>query len=165
MDILLGNDAASTALSYCAQDGVIPEFGFSRKNSKLEVFHLEMVHTVDIDWKKNVWYTICAKWKRQTKQLEVYVNGKSIYNATTEDRMIKGNGSLVLGAQHTNQGGQIVIKDGAYMFGELYNYQMWNYTRSQEELLGCIEGNLISWTKEPWSFRKPREDVQLRCGE
>ncbi|KAM3912028.1 adhesion G-protein coupled receptor G4-like [Leptodactylus fuscus] len=49
------------------------------------------------------------------------------------------------------------------MNGELYNYQMWNYARSQEELLYCNEGNLISWTKVDWIFKRILEDVTLRC--
>ncbi|XP_056396116.1 adhesion G-protein coupled receptor G4 isoform X2 [Hyla sarda] len=163
LDVFYENDAQSTAWSYCGQDGVNPELGFGRKENTLEVFHMGTVYAIKATLKQNIWYTVCLKWKRKTMQLKVYVNGTRIYNTTTtEDRMLKSNGSLVLGATHTNKG-EIVVMDKTIMTGKLYNYQMWNYTRSDEELLGCNEGNLISWTKETWNFDRTLEDVQLRC--
>ncbi|XP_040262264.1 adhesion G-protein coupled receptor G4-like [Bufo bufo] len=163
LDIFYENDALSTAFSYCVQNGTIPELGFSRQRRRLEVFHLGKVYEVNKDLEQNAWHTVCINWKRQDKQLVVYVNKTHVYEATTEDGVLRGNGSLVLGAKHTNIGGWIDIVPSSFMFGELYNYQMWNYTRSQEQLLDCIEGNLLSWTKEPWTFERTREDVQLRC--
>ncbi|XP_044124886.1 mucin-5AC-like [Bufo gargarizans] len=164
LDIFYESDTPSTAFSYCVQNGTIPELGFSRKWGMLEVFHLGKVYKVNKYLEQNAWHTVCINWKRQDKQLVVYVNATHVYKATTEDGVIKGNGSLVLGAEHTNIGGRINIVSISLMSGELYNYQMWNYTRSQEQLLDCIEGNLLSWTKDALRrFRRTSEDVQLRC--
>ncbi|XP_073497379.1 adhesion G-protein coupled receptor G4 [Phyllobates terribilis] len=163
LDIFYRNDSPTTAFSYCVQNGKKHELSLFRKMNKLEVFIMEMSYEVNTVLKTSVWHTVCLTWKKQTNLLEVYVNETLVFNVTTKQGMIKGNGSLVLGAEHTNNRGEIEINDATAMYGEIYNYQMWNYARSQEKLLNCIEGNLISWTKEDWGFRKPSEDVQLRC--
>ncbi|CAJ0965184.1 unnamed protein product [Ranitomeya imitator] len=163
LDIFYRNNAYSTAFSYCVRNEKIPEISLSRHINKLEIRILGKLYNVHTVLNQNIWHTVCLMWKEQTNLLEVYVNETRVFSATTEQRKIMGNGSLVLGAQHTSSRGQIQINASTTMSGDIYNYQMWNYTRSQEKLLNCMEGNLISWTKEDWDFRKLSKDVQLRC--
>ncbi|XP_069799221.1 adhesion G-protein coupled receptor G4 isoform X2 [Dendropsophus ebraccatus] len=163
LDVYFKNDVPSTVWSYCGQDGGDPELGFRRHADMLEVFLLGEVYEVKTPLKQNVWYIICLRWSRQTTQLEVYVNGQPIYYSFTEGRMLKGNGSLALGASHTIKGGQIVIIFSSILNGCIYNFQMWNYTMSPEEMIDCSNGNLISWTEIIWNFARPKEDVELRC--
>ncbi|XP_071980265.1 adhesion G-protein coupled receptor G4 [Engystomops pustulosus] len=163
LDILFDNYATSTVFSYSVRDGVSPELGFGRKEGAIQIFHLGKVYEFQTNLKEDVWYNICIKWKRQTKHLTVFVNGKIVFNTTTEDRMIKGNGSLVVGVKYTIVGGEIVLDTTTVMSGELSNFQIWNYTRSHEELLDCVEGNLFSWTKEDWTFPRLIDDNKLRC--
>ncbi|KAM4020047.1 adhesion G-protein coupled receptor G4 isoform 2-T2 [Anomaloglossus baeobatrachus] len=163
VDLFFDNDASSTAFSYCVQNGKPPEISFNRYINMFDIFILGKFHVVNIGLQKGVWHTVCLTWKKQTNRLEVYVNQTSVFNTTTEKRMLNGNGSLVLGAEHTNNGGQIDINKISAMFGFLYNFQMWDYAMSPEQLLNCFKGNLITWTKEDWKFPKLSEDIKLRC--
>ncbi|XP_073399650.1 adhesion G-protein coupled receptor G4 isoform X2 [Dendrobates tinctorius] len=171
LDIFYRNNARSTAFCYCAQNEETPEISLSREIDKLEIFILGKLYKVYTVLNQRIWHTVCLTWKEQTNLLEVYVNETRVFNATTEQRKIKGNGSLVLGAEHNFNRRRVHVYDSTtiygdlhnYLNGDIYNFQMWNYTRSQEKLLNCIEGNLISWTKEEWNFRSLSKDLQLRC--
>ncbi|XP_075043386.1 adhesion G-protein coupled receptor G4 [Mixophyes fleayi] len=159
-----GSASAWTAFSYCAENGNKPlELGLGLLANKLHISHLGEVHEFDKALKEHEWHSVCLMWQRSTRQLVVYLNGTHVYNTTTKDASLKGYGSLVLGATHTRNDGKIAITDGLNFVGDLYYFQLWSYARSQDELGDCSEGNLLSWTTQPWNFQRVSKDERLHC--
>lgn len=166
LDLKRENRASQTAFSYCVEDDVLPpELGLSfLGEEKIQVFHRGIEFTFQEELKIDTWYTVCLTWKNITRQLEVYVNGEGVnkFDTNTNDPL-RGRGSLVLGSNRFRKAG--IIGQSTNFVGELYNFQMWNYARSPNEMNDCSEGNVFSWTKELWNFYTVMEDNELRCGK
>lgn len=168
LDLNCTNKAAWTVFSYCVEDGKGPaELALDFLGDNIfRIFHLGVHYKFKLDLELETWYTICLTRKSITRKLKAYVNGISVLtiNMTSNDPL-KGGGSLVLGCNHFREAGEIRNITGSNFNGELYNFQMWNYSRSPNELYECSEGNLLSWTKELWKFNRPEIDDKLRCGK
>ncbi|XP_077346553.1 adhesion G-protein coupled receptor G4 [Lithobates pipiens] len=164
LDLNCTNKAAWTVFSYCVEDGEQPAelgLGFLAKGS-FQIFHLGVHYEFELDLKIETWYTICLTRNSITGKLEAYVNGEHVFHIKSSNDPVKGGGSLVLGCNHSRKAGNISLIKYTNFIGELYNFQMWNYSRSPNEMYDCSEGNLLSWTKELWNFNTTI-DEKLRC--
>ncbi|XP_073457039.1 adhesion G-protein coupled receptor G4 [Aquarana catesbeiana] len=167
LDLHCTHKAPWTVFSYCVEDGERPAelgLGFLGQDT-FQIFHLGIHYEFKLDLELETWYTICLTRKSITGKLEVYVNGIHFLYTLSSNDPLKGGGSLVLGCNHFREAGKISLKTSTNFAGELYNFQMWNYSRSLNELYDCSEGNLLSWTKELWKFNRPKIDEKLRCGK
>ncbi|KAE8584803.1 hypothetical protein XENTR_v10021111 [Xenopus tropicalis] len=163
------NTSTWTAFTYVVaneDDENCPELGFGGSYNKLVLFHLENRYDIDFQLRLPDWHIVCSTWDSITKQLEVFVNGKCIFNKKLPSaRKVKPNGTLVLGINHLIHGGNVESADNFILMGSLYNFQMWKSILSTDIMGTCTEGNVVSWTHKFWTFSdtSPIKNDTLRC--
>ncbi|KAM5145537.1 adhesion G-protein coupled receptor G4 [Mantella aurantiaca] len=169
IDLNATSNAPWTVFSYCVENGERPaELGLEYLDENaFKITHLGVPYIFKHKLELFTWFTVCISLNNLTRQLEAYVNSISVLNTKTmtenENYPPKVSGSLVLGCNHSRKAGIISLTSQSNFIGELYNFQMWNYSKSLQELFHCSEGNLLSWAKEPWKFARPHIDENLRC--
>ncbi|XP_053330023.1 adhesion G-protein coupled receptor G4 [Spea bombifrons] len=134
----------------------------------LKMYHLGNTYEFDCELPLSSWHSVCSTWNSLTRKLEVYVNGSCVFTiASGNFKQMKGNGTLVLGINHSVQGGEIINADVYNFIGNIYNFQLWDSRRPSDSLSDCSNGNIVNWTREIWKFNEDRliEDTSLRCAK
>ncbi|CAH2315159.1 adhesion G- coupled receptor G4 [Pelobates cultripes] len=147
-----------------------PDFGLVGTKESLKIYFSKHAYEFQIKLPENCWHSLCSTW--DSGKVELYVNGSmmertknSVYASSDNVMQVKGNGTLVLGINHINHRGSITQASIYSLYGNIYNFQLWDYTLSPELLTKCFSGNVVNWTRKIWKFKENRvdEDKSLRC--
>ncbi|XP_063289504.1 adhesion G-protein coupled receptor G4 [Pelobates fuscus] len=147
-----------------------PDFGLVGSKETLKIYFSKHAYEFQIKLPENCWHSLCSTW--DSGKVELYVNGSmmertknSDYASSDNVMQVKGNGTLVLGINHIIQRGSITQASIYSLYGDVYNFQLWDYTLSPELLTKCFSGNVVNWARKFWKFKENRvdEDKSLRC--
>ncbi|XP_069068562.1 adhesion G-protein coupled receptor G4 isoform X2 [Pleurodeles waltl] len=170
IDLYRTIDSANwTVFSYDASETKGVDFVLAGTHNNLSLHHFGNYSSFGSDLPINIWHSVCCTWTGT--EMDVFINGSLKFREHFPLRFLSGDGTLVLGFNHTNLGktpngsNNIYLHTSTVFRGSLYYFQMWNKTRLPNVLNYCSEGNVIRWDATFWKFHRtpPVEDQSLRC--
>ncbi|XP_069320287.1 adhesion G-protein coupled receptor G4 [Eulemur rufifrons] len=110
------------------------------------------------------WHTVCLIWDGVKGRLEIILNKERILVVMDQPQNLTPNGTLVLG-HFLKNGDSRVNSVGSSFHGSLYYFQLWDHILENEELMKCLDGNVVSWEEDVWLVNKitPTVDRRLHC--
>ncbi|XP_078544724.1 adhesion G-protein coupled receptor G4 [Lissotriton helveticus] len=163
------NSANWTVFSYDAFETKGTDFVLAGAYDTLSLHHLGNYSSFGSHLPINMWHSVCCTWN--STEMNVFINGSSTFREHFPSRFLNGEGTLVLGFNHTNNGTTITGNNNLVLHiqtgfeGSLYYFQMWNNSHTSDVLNTCSEGNMIRWYASSWRINvmSPVEDQHLRC--
>lgn len=106
---------------------------------------------------------LCIVWDSSSGAIGLNFRStyKTVYCSDTFQKVIAGNGKLVLGSDR---------KDISSLNGDIYNFRLWNFTMNSQTLsnLSCdVKGTIVDWENDFWNIPTTllKAENNLTCGE
>ncbi|XP_068179970.1 serum amyloid P-component-like [Antennarius striatus] len=103
-----------------------------------------------LDYKPNMWHSICTTWDSSTGLLQMWFNGQFLIRKyTNAGSTIRGSSIIILGQEQDSHGGGFDSKQ--CFLGMMSDVHMWNYILSPCEIHNYVDdrnftpGNVLSW--------------------
>ncbi|XP_068613183.1 serum amyloid P-component-like [Brachionichthys hirsutus] len=103
-----------------------------------------------LDYKPNMWHSICTTWDSSTGLMQMWFNGQSLIRKyTSSGSVIRGSSIIVLGQEQDSHGGGFDMKQ--CFVGMMSDVHMWNYVLSPCEIHNYMDdrsfvpGNALNW--------------------
>ncbi|XP_020504193.2 C-reactive protein [Labrus bergylta] len=105
---------------------------------------------VGLDYKLNMWHSICTTWDSTSGLLQLWFDGKPLSRKfATSGSSIRGSLIIILGQEQDSHGGGFDINQS--FVGMMSDVHMWDYTLSACEIhnymddLNFTPGNVLNW--------------------
>uniref|UniRef100_A0A3Q1EH54 Pentraxin family member n=1 Tax=Acanthochromis polyacanthus TaxID=80966 RepID=A0A3Q1EH54_9TELE len=144
-DLKRGHTLFSLATIYSTNQFVI---SWDDTNKEME-FYIDgrKVTFEGIDYKPNVWHSVCTTWSAQTGLLQLWFDGQRLMNKYSGNGLIRGPVKIVLGQEYYNRGYKM---EHSFM-GSMSDVHMWDYILSNCDIqnymneLSFPPGNVLNW--------------------
>ncbi|CAL8269840.1 unnamed protein product [Boreogadus saida] len=163
-----------TAFVYKAPGNPAVELGLEGDDKHLTAVLFGARWPLNESLTSKVWQSVCLTWSAASRHLRLYVNGTRRLDQAVDppaSGRLAPNGTLTLAWPHSvDQNGTVWREDGKTLMGGIGLFRMWAREWRAEEirLLGCVEGDVVSWDARHWNHRSPascppKEDTSLHC--
>ncbi|XP_022052427.1 serum amyloid P-component-like [Acanthochromis polyacanthus] len=166
-DLKRGHTLFSLATIYSTNQFVI---SWDDTNKEME-FYIDgrKVTFEGIDYKPNVWHSVCTTWSAQTGLLQLWFDGQRLMNKYSGNGLIRGPVKIVLGQreEYYNRGYKM---EHSFM-GSMSDVHMWDYILSNCDIqnymneLSFPPGNVLNWKALDLSIAEGvlTEDKVMAC--
>ncbi|XP_030223940.1 adhesion G-protein coupled receptor G4 isoform X1 [Gadus morhua] len=163
-----------TAFAYKAPGNPAVELGLEGDDQHITAVLFGARWPLNESLSSKVWQSVCLTWSAASRHLRLYVNGTRRLDQAVDPPVsgrLAPNGTLTLAWPHSvDQNGTVWREDGKTLMGGIGLFRMWAREWRAEEimLLGCVEGDVVSWDARHWNHRSPascppKEDTSLHC--
>ncbi|XP_075394598.1 adhesion G-protein coupled receptor G4 [Tenrec ecaudatus] len=164
----MDNSSEWIAFSYMTNNTLLGrediDLGLAGDHQQIILYNLGKIFSIHYHLTPFQWHTVCLIWDGVKGMLELFLNKERLLVMMDQPQNLTANGTLVLGHLPANRNGHATSVAPSFT-GSLCYFQLWDHILENEDLMKCLDGNVVSWKEDAWLVNNmiPTVDKTLRC--